>query len=166
MQENGNTDPYRPADAEYRALARRLLDEARHGALGVQEGREGQVHMALIALAPGPDGSAPLSLMSDLSRHKRALRERPRCGLLIGEAPRKGDVLSGPRLSLQIRAHFLSAAQTGALREHYLRFHPKARLYFQLGDFTLVRLEIESALLNAGFGRACLLSREDLAARG
>ncbi len=163
MQDDGRDDPYQPADVGYRAQARALLMQARHAALGVQDPQGMAVLMALIALAPGPEGGAPLSLMSDLAQHKRALRKAPRCGLLIGDVPQKGDVLSGPRLSLRAEARFLTADETAEMKAHYLRIHPKARLYFQLGDFTLVRFCIIDALLNAGFGRACRLSGRDLA---
>ena len=154
-------DPFRPVDAEARALARRLLDSASFAALGVLE--HGQPAVTRIAFATTPEG-APLSLISDLSTHTAALRADPACSLLIGEPEGKGDPLTHPRLTLQARAQFIpqgSAAHV-ALRAHYLGLRPKAQLYIDFADFHLVRFDVSHALLNGGFGKAYRLTPGDL----
>ncbi|MEM6926700.1 MAG: DUF2470 domain-containing protein, partial [Myxococcota bacterium] len=49
-------------------------------------------------------------------------------------------------------------------RRRYLAKHPKAKLYLGFADFSLWRLDIESASFVAGFGRASALVRTDLVA--
>lgn len=154
--------PLRPTDDEARALARRLIAEARHAALAVT-GEDGAPQVSRIALVPGPDG-APLSLVSSLAQHTAALRRDPRAALLIGEPGPRGDPLTHPRLSLQARAAFLprEAPDHAALRAHYLALQPKAKLYIDFADFSLVRFDPAEALLNGGFGRAFRLEAADL----
>jgi putative heme iron utilization protein len=48
----------------------------------------------------------------------------------------------------------------------YLNRNPKAKLYVGLGDFSFFRLEVERASLNGGFGKAYLLTRDDLILAG
>ena len=48
----------------------------------------------------------------------------------------------------------------------YLNRNPKAKLYVGLGDFSFFRLEVERASLNGGFGKAYLLTRDDIIVDG
>ncbi|SIO52973.1 hypothetical protein SAMN05444722_3149 [Rhodovulum sp. ES.010] len=154
-------DPFQPTDDAARALARRLIDAARFGALGVLE--DGAPFVTRIALAPGPDG-VPLTLISDLSVHTAALRATPDCSLMVGEPGPKGDPLTHPRLTIAARAEFVPRDAPGraALRAHYLALQPKAHLYVDFGDFNFVRLVPRSAHLNGGFGQAYRLDAADL----
>jgi len=154
-------DPFRPVDAEARALARDLINGAAYAALGVIE--DGQPAVTRIAFATTPYG-APLSLISDLSSHTQALEANPVCSLLVGEPAEKGDPLTHPRITLQVKAQFISRASTEHpdLRAHYLRLRPKAKLYIDFGDFRLVRFDVHTALLNGGFGKAYKLMPDDL----
>lgn len=153
------TDPVRPTDDEARALARDLVASARHGALGVIDPETGAPMVTRIAVVPGPDG-VPMTLVSTLSSHTAALEANPACSLLLGEPGAKGDPLTHPRLTLQARAE---AADKAALRAHYLSLYPKAQLYYDFGDFRLLRLVPERALLNGGFGKAYRMTAGDLA---
>jgi len=149
-------DPFRPVDEEARGLARRLLGEARHGALAVLE-PDGQPMVSRVALAPEAGGGF-LALVSDLAPHTAALRSDPRAGLMVGE-PGRGDPLAHPRLSLRVTAAFVDKAD---FAETYLEAQPKARLYIGFADFHMVRLSPVSALLNGGFGQAYKLTPADL----
>lgn len=152
-------DPIRPTDDEARALAQSLITEARHAALAVTDPETETPVVTRIALVPGPDG-APLTLVSTLSSHTAALAVHPACSLLLGEPGPKGDPLTHPRLTLMAMAE---AADKAALRTHYLHLYPKAQLYYDFGDFQLLRLRPTAALLNGGFGKAYRLSPDDLA---
>lgn len=154
-----NPDPIRPTDDEARALARGLIAEARHGALGVTDPDTGTPVVTRIAVVPGPDG-LPLTLVSTLSSHTAALEAHPACSLLLGEPGPKGDPLTHPRLTLLAEAE---AADKAALRSHYLGLYPKAQLYYDFTDFRMIRLRPRAALLNGGFGKAYRLTPEDLA---
>ena len=158
--------PIRPTDAEARALARRLIAEARHGALAVLHPDSGAPHVTRIAVGTDPDGQ-PLTLISSLSLHTRALQAQPRACLLLGEPGPRGDPLTHPRLSLDIDAEFLPrGALHERLRDHWLGQHPKARLYIDFADFAFVRLRPAGAALNGGFGKAYSLTAADLGTGG
>lgn len=152
-------DPIRPTDDEARALARRLIAEARHGALGVLDPETGGPFVSRVAV--GRDGAAPLLLVSSLAHHARALARDPRASLLLGEPGPRGDPLTHPRLTL---VGTVAEADKARGRAAWLRDHPKAALYYDFADFRLLRLEVASAHLNGGFGRAYRLAPADLSA--
>lgn len=157
---NRKTDPIRPTDDEARALAQSLIANARFAALAVTDPDSQSPMVTRIALVPGPDG-VPLSLISTLSSHTRALEASAACSLLIGEPGPKGDPLTHPRLTLQATA---DAADKEKLKDHYLSHYPKAQLYFDFGDFRMIRFTPTGGLLNGGFGKAFLLSPGDIVA--
>lgn len=165
--ESRRTDPIRPADEEARALARELLEHARHGALGVIDPQSGAPFVTRIAVARDADGT-PLTLISALAQHTAALRSDPRASLLLGEPGPRGDPLTHPRITLAATARFLPrpSAEHDAARARYLAQQPKAKLYIDFADFSLLRLEVCSAFLNAGFGKAYALTPADLGLGG
>ena len=148
--------PIRDTDDQARELASKLLSDARHGALAVLI--DGAPFVSRIALAP--DKGSLLTLISDLAPHTGALRTSPNASLMIGE-PGRGDPLAYPRMTLSVTAEFIDK-DAGA--DAYLAHQPKTKLYIGLGDFHLVRLTLQGALLNGGFGKAYVLSPSDLIA--
>lgn len=157
------TDPIRPTDDNARKLAQDLLFAARFAALAVTDPDTHTPYVSRVALGQGPDG-APVSLMSGLALHRRALDSDPACALLVGEPGPKGDALSHPRLTIQASAHPIARdSQTHEkIAAQYLRDHPKAKLYLSLGDFGFVRFAPTRVFLNGGFGRAFHLTPADL----
>ena len=158
--------PIRPTDAEARDLARRLIDTARFAALAVRNPETGLPAISRIALGTDAEG-CPVTLISTLSQHTAALRADPQGAILVGEPASRGDPLTHPRLSLDVRAEFVprDAPDHAQLRTRWLSLQPKARLYVDFADFGFVRLVPESAALNGGFGRAYLLTPADLMAK-
>ncbi|MFK7763668.1 MAG: HugZ family protein [Roseobacter sp.] len=154
-------DPFRSVDDDARRLAQRLIAEATFAALAVVHG--GVPSVTRIAFAITQE-RAPLSLISDLSSHTQALNSHPTCALLVGEPEERGDPLTHPRLTLQATAEFISHKDPAyeELRAHYLHQRPKARLYIDFADFRLVRFDVQTALLNGGFGQAYKLVFQDL----
>ncbi len=150
-----NPDTFRDTDDEARALARKLISEARFCAIGIVI--DGGPFVTRVALAPTKD--ALLTLVSDLAAHTYALRAKPDASLLVGE-PGKGDPLAHPRLTLQVHARFRE--KTEDLKAAYLALQPKSQLYIDFADFHLVQLEPKEGWLNGGFGRAYRLTPGDL----
>lgn len=157
------TSPIRPTDDTARTLARELIASARFGALATRDAETDAPMVSRIGVVPGPDG-LPLSLVSDLSQHAQALVADPVCALLLGEPGPKGDPLTWPRISLQGSAQFIRhrAPDHARLAAHYLHHQPKAKLYIGFGDFSLLQFDISRALLNGGFGKAFVLTLQDL----
>ena len=155
--------PIRPTDIEARSLARGLITHARFAALGVLDPESGGPMVSRIAFGTTPDGQ-PLTLVSDLSHHTRALVAQPSASVLLGEPGRRGDPLTHPRLTLQVQAQFTrhGTAEYADLAAHYLRDHPKAKLYIGFADFSFVVFTVTKAYLNGGFGKAFVLTPDDL----
>ncbi|MBM2321091.1 MULTISPECIES: HugZ family protein [Marivita] len=156
--------PIRPTDDDARTLARSLIESARFAGLAYTDKADGLPMISRVALVAGPEGM-PLSLMSDLSHHSAALQHNPLCALLIGEPKGKGDPLTHPRLSLRATAHFVrhGEAERADLAIAFLSKQPKAKLYIGFADFALVRFTPLGAHLNGGFGKAYVLTADDLA---
>lgn len=155
-------DPIRPTDDDAREMVRLLIREAHFGALGVVEPETGMPLVSRVAI--GTDGQGRvISLASDLSFHSKALAADPRASVMVGE-PGKGDPLAHPRVTLIGRMEKLdnAAPERGELREVWLKQHPKAQLYIDFGDFHFYRLALERAHLNGGFGKAYVLTPEDI----
>lgn len=157
------TPPIRPADDDARALARRLLDQATFGALGVVDPQTGGPQVTRVAVGTDARGQ-PVSLVSDLSAHTRALRVDSRCSLLVGEPGGRGDPLTHPRLTLTGRARSVRKGEPGydELRERWLEGHRKSALYIDFADFSFVVIDVDLAHLNGGFGKAFILNPDDL----
>lgn len=156
-------DPMQPLNDEARALARSLLAQARHGALAWTDPVTGTPGISRIALGSDIAG-CPMTLVSGLAAHTPALKAHPDCALMVGEPGAKGDPLTHPRLMIRARAAPVAPDDPtlGALRSRWLAHNPKAGIYIDLPDFRFVRLVPQSALLNAGFGRASRLGADDL----
>lgn len=155
------TDPIRPTDENARNLAKSLLDGARWAALSTLD-ETGHPSASLASFALDTDRS-PVLLVSALSSHTVHLRKDPRCALLVGE-PGKGDPLAHPRVTISCKADFIArpSEENDRLRPLYLARQPKAELYIDFGDFTFVKLQMLSASLNGGFGKAYRLTPDDL----
>lgn len=139
------------------------MDSARFAALGVINPETRDPMVSRIAIATTAKG-APVTLVSTLSAHSRALETHAGCSLLIGEPGPRGDPLTHPRLSLQARAVTVrpGAPLHGELRARYLGLRPKSGLYIDFADFYFVIFQVTAGFLNGGFGRAFNLTPGDL----
>lgn len=155
-------DPIQTTDDSARAIAHTLLCDARFAALGVLNS-DATPMVTRIAFGLSRTGQ-PLSLISGLAAHTRALQANPTCSVLIGEPTGKGDPLTHPRLTLQASATFVTQHTDGfkEMAAHYLRDHPKAKLYISLTDFMFVLFDVHRGHLNAGFGKAFTLTPTDM----
>lgn len=158
-----NATPIRETDDEARRQAATLLKDARTAALAVNEPGTGAPFVSRVGFGLSPTGT-PITLISDLAQHTRALRDDPRAALLVGEPGEKGDPLTHPRLTLRATARFIARddPDRNALREAWLASHPKAALYIDFSDFNFVAFDVADGHLNAGFAKAYALSANDL----
>ncbi|NGQ92256.1 pyridoxamine 5-phosphate oxidase [Rhodobacter sp. HX-7-19] len=158
------TDPVAAADEAARRQARDLLAGAGFAALSWRDPEDGTPGISRIAFGLAPDRGM-VTLVSALAPHFAALQAHPDCAIMVGEVGDKADPLTHPRLMIKARAAFvpLDDPERADLRAHWLRHHPKAKLYVDFADFAFVRFIPRSALLNAGFARAYRMTPEDLA---
>ena len=153
-------------DDEALAVARTLLSTAKTVALAFLDPATNAPGIARIGFGVDAVGE-PVTLLSDLATHTRALRADPRAALLLGEPGPKGDPLNSPRLSLSATAAFVTDSGTRQqLRDVWLAAHPKAKLYVDFADFHFVRFSVQSAALNGGFGKAFRIPPAALLADG
>jgi heme iron utilization protein len=154
-------NPIRETDAGAIDLARQLLNGAKFGALAFSDPETGAPSVSRVAVATSELGM-PILLISDLSRHTQGLNRDPRCALMVGE-PGKGDPLAHPRITLACNAKKLARVgeEFDGLAARFLLHQPKTALYIGFADFSFFLLEIQSAALNGGFGRAFNLKAAD-----
>jgi heme iron utilization protein len=144
---------------------RALIESATRAYLGSlaerNAGPPGSETFPFVSLVlPGRDGTGqPLLLLSDLSDHAKNLKRDPHASLLYDGTVGLAEPLTGARVTLIGR---VVAADTPENRARYLAAQPSARTYASFGDFHLYRLEIQEALLVAGFGRIHRIPGADL----
>lgn len=156
----------RETDDEARKLARIILRSARSAAIAVIEPDSGGFpFVSRVLIGIDTDGT-PVILVSALSVHTQALSKDLRCSLLTGEIG-KGDPLAHARLTVQCEAAKVDRDSSAhvRIRERFIRRHPKAQLYVDFPDFAFFRLRPLRASMNGGFGRAYVLTGEDLMIR-
>jgi hypothetical protein len=91
----------------------------------------------------------PLLLISRLAEHTQNLAADPRASLMVSRQLGAGEMA---RVSL---VGEVVAIDAGALLvARYLRFHPAAERFLQLGDFGFHRFETKRVRIVGGFGKA------------
>ena len=155
-------NPIRPTTPQAITLAKTLLRTSRYGALAVLDTKSGRPLASRVAVATDIDGT-PIILISGLAAHTPSLIANPSCSLLLGEVG-KGDPLAHARITLHCEAEKIdrNSPEYPQIRRRYLNHNPKGTLYVDLGDFAFFRLKIETAGLNGGFGKAFILSYDDI----
>ncbi|SAK41712.1 pyridoxamine 5'-phosphate oxidase family protein [Caballeronia calidae] len=103
----------------------------------------------------------PMLLISHLAEHTRNLHADARAGFLVSHAT-EGGVLEGQRLTML--GSFAPAApdESGDLARRYLRYHPDAERYLELGDFSFWVMSLERMRYIGGFGAMGWLAGSEL----
>jgi heme iron utilization protein len=94
----------------------------------------------------------PILLISSLAEHSRNLLANPRASLMIAKTLGEGEMA---RVSLMGEVHPIEADPLLVAR--YLRYHPHAERFLQLGDFRFHRFEPVKVLTVGGFAKASWL---------
>ncbi len=159
---NDKSSVIRETDGDARKQARDLIHNAAYAALGVIDPETGFPAVSRVLIALDIDGT-PIILVSGLASHTRALLQDPRTSALFGE-PAKGDPLAHPRLTVRCNAERIDRQSEAheRMRGLFLARHPKSSFYIDFSDFFFFRLIPLDASLNGGFGKAYILSSDDL----
>jgi putative heme iron utilization protein len=140
-----------------KAACKKLLREARSGALATLMPSSGDPYCSLVNVATAADG-APLLLLSKLALHTQNILADNRVSLMLDEE-RSGDPLEGARVMLMGKA---AATDDAEARRRYLARHPQADMFAGFGDFAFYRVTLKGAHLVAGFGRIVDLAASDI----
>jgi len=140
-----------------RLAAKKLLREARSGALATLMQDSGDPYCSLVNVATTV-GGAPVLLLSKLAMHTKNILSDARVSLMLDER-KEGDPLEGARVMLMGRCVKDNDAATPIA---YLRRHPDAEMYANFSDFSFYRMEVGGAHLVAGFGRIVDLKPQDV----
>lgn len=102
-------------------------------------------------------------LLSGLAVHTKNISRENRVSLLlVSGGEKKGEPLSGARVTLVGDVQKLARGEDGRARSAFLSRHPSARIYADFEDFAFYDFMIRSAHLVAGFGRTETIDRSDL----
>ncbi len=140
-----------------RMAARKLMREARSGALATLMAGSGDPYCSLVNVACAADGS-PLLLISRLAVHTRNILADHRVSLMLDER-KPGDPLEGARVMLTGHA---ARTESEDARRRYLVRQPEAEMFAGFGDFAFYEIKLKGAHLVAGFGRIVDLGPADL----
>jgi putative heme iron utilization protein len=144
-------------DFNPRAAAKKLLREARSGALATLMTGFGDPYCSLVNVATEADGS-PLLLISRLAVHTKNILADARVSLMLDER-KEGDPLEGARVMLMGTA---ALTDNPAARRRYLARQPEAEMFVGFKDFAFYRIDLKGAHLVAGFGRIVDLTATDV----
>jgi heme oxygenase (biliverdin-IX-beta and delta-forming) len=143
---------------------RELMDGQRVLSLAVIV--DGVPFAGLLPFVVLPNYAGVMVHASKLSRHTKGLDAGGPAAVLLHEqyAPGK-DALQIKRASFECAVHPLERKSDAWVegRGWYLERFPDSRITFNLGDFTLYRLEFQRGLYIGGFGRAVNIEPADIA---
>ncbi len=145
------------ADFDPKASAKKLIREARSGALATLMAGSGDPYCSLVNVATAADGT-PLLLISRLAIHTKNILADPRASLMLDER-KEGDPLQGARVMLM---GVVTKTESAAARRRYLAYQPEAEMFADFADFAFYELKPKGAHLVAGFGRIVDLSASDV----
>ena len=146
-------------DTESELKLARMIRGQRVAALGTLH--DGAPFVSMIAYVPTADFSAFYIHVSRLAQHTRDLLQSSQVGLMIAEGdPGEGDPQTLARVSFVGHANPVApnTADYASIQALYQARFPASTLTFQLGDFALYRIQVESARYVAGLGKTFTLT--------
>jgi putative heme iron utilization protein len=127
---------------------------------------DGRPYASLVPFAASTDFATALIHASRLARHSQGLLADAPFSLLIHQPDANPDTNPAqlPRVTLQGSVQPLDRqhGEYPSARDRYLAKFPQSQITFQLGDFTLYALRIESCRFVAGFAKTFDLGREEM----
>jgi len=116
------------ADFDPKATAKKLMREARSGALATLMAGAGDPYCSLVNVATAADGT-PLLLISRLAIHTKNILADPRASLMLDER-KEGDPLQGARVMLM---GVVTKTESADARRRYLACQPEAEMFGHIG---------------------------------
>ena len=143
------------------ASAIQLMHEGAWGSLATHSTQVPGYPFATILPFTLNEQHCPVFLLSDLAEHTKNLLADSRSSLLIHSSVGQ-NVLTAERIS--IIGDVLPIIPSGDLIARYLRYHPDAKDYLALGDFSFYQLTPQRSRYVGGFGQMGWIEIEEWAA--
>jgi len=151
-------------DDKDRHLLTTLLTDSRVATLAVSI--DGAPFASLVPFAMTDGFGTALIHASSLAQHSAGLTAGAPFSLLIHEPDTQPDAnpaqLARTTLLGSVEPLARDSDTYSQARDRYLAKFPKSQITFQLGDFTLYELKVESCRFVAGFGKAFDVSLDEL----
>ncbi|SEB87905.1 HugZ family protein [Rhodobacter sp. 24-YEA-8] len=143
-------NPAAAAEFDPRRAGQGLLHESRNAALSTLD-PGGFPYGVVTNILPDYDGS-PVFFTARLALHARNIAADDRISLALAGFDRP-DALTQPRMTLVGHAKRVGPERMEALSARYAARFPKAKLYLQLPDAALFRIEVLGVTVGGGPGR-------------
>ncbi|HWQ34775.1 MAG TPA: pyridoxamine 5'-phosphate oxidase family protein [Blastocatellia bacterium] len=143
---------------------RRLLSQERQGVLCTLSQKHGGWPFGSVTPYALSAAGEPVILVSELAEHTRNLRADSRVSLFVQDSAAADTPQAGARLTLMGLAAPVPENEIADAARRYLQRFPEAQQNFQLGDFTLFRIEVRQARFIGGFGEMGWVQRDELLA--
>jgi hypothetical protein len=140
-----------------------LIRNGRIASLGTL--RQGAPFVSMVLYTPAPDFGAFYIHISRLAHHTQDILQDPRVSLMIVENDsQEADAQTLARLSILGHAVEIMAdsEEYTRVKDDYVQKYPQAEPLFDFKDFSIFRIQPESARYVAGFARAFNLSASQL----
>jgi putative heme iron utilization protein len=160
MKHGGNRVVNATDDFDAKAFTKKLLREARSGALATLMRGSGDPYCSKIDVATAADGS-PLLLISTFAVHTKNILVDPRVSVMLDEQ-KVGNPLALGRIML---AGTVAKTEDADEKRRYLDRLPGSAEYASFDDFAFYKMTLKSAHYVAGFGRIGNLKAEDIVTR-
>jgi hypothetical protein len=150
-------------DADSQLKLANLILSGRIASLGTL--RQGAPFVSMVLYTPAPDFGAFYTHISRLAHHTQDILQDPRVSLMIVENDaQEADAQTLARLSILGHAVEVLADSEEYIqvKDDYLKKYPQAEPLFDFKDFSIFRIQPESARYVAGFARAFNLSVSQL----
>src|SRR5688572_23003151 len=121
-----------------KAAAKKLMREARSGALATLVPGSGDPYCSLVNVASAANG-APLLLISNLAVHTKNILADSRISLMLDER-KPGDPLEGARVMLMGTA---AKTESEDARRRYLTRQPEAEMFAGFTDFAFYEAQLK-----------------------
>jgi heme iron utilization protein len=150
-------------DADSQHKLTKIIRNGRIASLGTL--RQGAPFVSMVLYTPGADFGAFYIHISRLAHHTQDILQDPRVSLMIVENDtQEADAQTLARLSILGHAVEIMAdsEEYNKVKDGYLEKYPQSAPLFDFKDFSIFRIQPESARYVAGFARAFNLSASQL----
>jgi heme oxygenase (biliverdin-IX-beta and delta-forming) len=150
-------------DEESKAILKELFENSKIASLGTSN--ENQPFVSMVAFTSAQDFSEFYIHISGLAKHTKNIFLNNKISLMICQPETDSkNPQTLARVSIIGNANIVDAndANYNEIKTSYLSKYPSAKLYFNLGDFQLFRIEVEKTRYVAGFAKTFNLTKVSL----